>query len=419
MATTDKQAPAERLPQEGVEDAAEVTTARAEDSLDVGGDEGQSEAAARPAGPKIDPRRQAAIEEYHRIRAQREAADRGETTDEDTADDAAGEQEQAPAAAAPATAPAAPAAQPAAQAQDEPTYTLIVDGKPVTMKASEVIAKAQIAVASDNRLDEAKRLLAEAKAIRSQASNPEHQPGQDDGETGHHEQQTRTERPQANQPRAIDKEKLKAIVSRIQVGDDEEGAEAAAELAAEIAASMAQPDVAKVVDETLVRRNIQSEIQTASQAFQNTYPGIIQDQELLEVSFAKLRAKVREDLVAAGEDPNALAPLNGEQLFALHQQRRMQGVKVRDYNRIFGEVGQEMAAKFAPVLQPAPAKTAPKSQPTAPARSDAMSERIDRKRSATPQPRAAGVRTQTQPSYQPKTREQIVAETRRARGFHG
>jgi len=141
---------------------------------------------------------------------------------------------------------------------------------------------------------------------------------------------------------------------------------------------------------------------------------------LLETSFAKLRAKVREDLVAAGENPQTLAPLNGEQLFALHQQRRMQGVKLRDYNRIFGEVGQEMAAKFAPVLQTAaPATPAPKQQPPAqtPPTNRTITERIERKRAAPTQPRTAGVRTPTAPSQKPKSYADVVTDMRRARGY--
>ncbi len=423
MATTEQTA--DKTPADKAEDADEIIPTGAEDSLAVAGDgEYGGQSPARSAGPRIDSRRQAAIEEYHRLRAAREAAEREADAaaaradaGEEPADGNEGAADPPPMAAAPAQqVKARPATPPPAEA-DEPTYTLVVDGKPVTMKASEVIAKAQIAVASDNRLDEAKRLLAEAKALRSQAPSPEHRPDDGADESGQSEQPTQPRRAPPNQARAIDKEKLRNIVSRIQVGDDEEGADAAAELASEIAASMAQPDVARVVDETIRRRTIQSEIQTAAQSFQTTYAGIVQDQDLLDMSFAKLRAKVREDLVAAGEDPATLTPMNGEQLFELHQQRRAQGVRVRDYNRIFSEVGQEMAAKFASVLQTGqPAAPAPTQQPTT-TPSASLADRVERKRSATPQPRAAGVRTQTQPTYRPKTREQVVAEMRRQRGF--
>jgi hypothetical protein len=58
----------------------------------------------------------------------------------------------------------------ASAATAEPAeITLVIDGKPVKNPLTEAIVLAQITVAGDTRLDEAKRLLDEAKAVRRRA----------------------------------------------------------------------------------------------------------------------------------------------------------------------------------------------------------------------------------------------------------
>lgn len=400
---------------------AEPTDDAADDALDapVLANDSADDAAPQPqrnARNKGDEAREEAVKRYRELRADRERQAALDAGEEPAVDD---DEPAVDAAHAPAEVHAATAAAPA----EEPIYTLLVDGKPVQMKASEVIAKAQITVAADNRLDEAKRLLAEAKAIRSQSA-PEHQPGQGDGRTGNADPAPAGAQDKANQSRpALDREKLRAIAQRIQVGDDDEGADAFEEFAAEIAARQtaahSPDDIVALVNEKMSRQQITREITTAAETFKTTYPGIIQDQDMLEASFSRLRGKVREDLVRSGIDATQLEGLQQEQLFQLHQQQRVKGAKVRDYDTIFKEVGTEMSAKFAPVLAPKTSSDPVASKPTAqgapPARS--IAERVDRKRSASMQPRTAGARTPAASTSKPKSYADVIADMRRARGF--
>lgn len=406
----DAQAASDVMPE--IEDDIDDAVIAGQPEVEAGDDDDDTQPVVRAEKPE-DPR-EAAVRKYREMRDAQAAADAG-----DAGDDADGDEKEdaAPIVAAKTAPVAAPAAAP------EPTYTLIVDGKPVTMTASEVVAKAQITVAADNRLDEAKRLVQEARALRGPVDPPANQRSDDDDLNAQDDQASRDQvRTNQSKP-VIDAAKLKDIVQRLQVGDEDEGQAALSDLIEIIGAGhknegVNRDQLAPLVKEHIDRTNLQSEFKIASDAFQTGNAAIIQDPELLATSFQRLRGEVLQDLEQAGLESSKLAPLNGAQLLELHQSMRMRGAKVRDYNTVFQKVSTDMTAKYGALIAPktvAPTQT--RSQPIQPAPSDRIAERIERKRSATPQPRTAGVRVASQPSQVTKSKADIIAEMRKQRGY--
>ena len=309
----------------------------------------------------------------------------------------------------------------AAPEQDEPTFTLLVDGKPVQMKQSEVLAKAQIAVASDNRLDEAKRLLTEARALRGSRRNEEHHLDDGDDLYAQDADEAPVNNGATNQSRpVIDAEKLTDIVQRLQVGDEEEGRQALTEYAELVTRSAGQntpPDIDSVVRQSIAQNNVRTELETAAEGFKTSHAALVQDPELLDNSFARVRNEVRQDLAKLGLETDKLAVLDGAQLFKLHMDARVSGAPVRSYKAVFDKVGSEMSSKYGALLTSQATPSGQAQRPTLAASSNVVAERIERKRAANTQPRTAGVRQASQAQPKARSPASIVEQMRRQRGF--
>lgn len=395
----------------------DVDVSASSDALLV--DEVTDDEAPQRSGPpptRKDQRREDAVRLYRKLR---NAAAQAETNDAETADDdlgeEAGEESQAPApvAAAPAT--------PVTTPDSDPDIEVKVHGENRKMKQSELIAKAQIALASENILEEVKALREETRALRGRATDPEHQPAGDDlnAQGDPSPDGTRT----ANQPKLeLDTEKLENIVERIQIGDKEEGRQALTELI-ELVGTGKQGDglkpeeIGRVVNEQIARSRIVSEIEEAANGFQSKYDALLKDQDIAELSLARLSSEVRQDLVRAGMAQDTAAKATPEQLLEMHTQARMRGLKVRPMREHFDKVGTDMSAKFGAVVGVNPASNPTPTQPVTPTPSTRVAERVDRKRQASVQPRSAGVRASTEPAQKPKSRADVLMEMRRSRGF--
>ena len=99
--------------------------------------------------------------------------------------------------------------------------------------------------------------------------------------------------------------------------------------------------------------------------------------------------------------------------------RRKGGAKLRSYDAVLTAVGTHLQTKFGTALTPTPSPAADpkKPAPTQPAASK-VQQRVEMKRLAPQQPKAAGARTPMQsPGTRPKSPSEIVAEMRKARGF--
>lgn len=312
-----------------------------------------------------------------------------------------------------------------AKADEEPEekpeqeFELVVDGKTVKKKLNEVIALAQITAAGDNRLDEAKRLLREAQALRGSAK-AEHPPSDADEEETHQDDRTQDrggtrEHPPAK--RALSPEKLKGIIERIQVGDSDEGVQALQELVEAVAPRDDAETVGRVVEQRLTNMKTEEEIQSALTAFATNYPEIAKDEILADAGRTILRNELIKDLKSIGADEAEIDKIkhDARALAAAQRQLRSNGHKVRSYHELLDEVGKTMATKFG--VKRASDSTDPNPSKATPQLSSTTQSRVERKRTAPQQPRAAGVRGQTQSAPKRKSPADVVAQMRKDRGF--
>ena len=408
--TTDKQGePATDVMPEIDDDVIDVAEDRAEPVAEAVAPvtDDRTEAQAKPYNARDE-----AVRRYRELRDQAEAKGRedADTADDEVMDEAVDE---------PAAAPAAEKVASADDADDgEPEFEIKVNGKSKKLSASELIAKAQIALASEEILSEAKAIREEARALRGRNPAEQHQPAEDDDLNGQ-DAQPDARAAKADQPApTLDADRLEEIIQGIQVGDVEEGKKALAEFAALVASSAAArtQDVRPVIAEALAERQLQDEINRAGNTFRDKYGSIAQNQEMLALSLSRLSNELRDDLSRTGADPETTKSLDIDALVTRHMQARSRGAKgLRSYDAMMDKVGADMMSTYGSILgspEPAPAKPAP----TAPSQA---TERLERKRAASPQPRTAGVRAEPHQPAKPKSRAEVIAEMRRSRGFTG
>lgn len=355
------------------------------------------------------------------VKRYRELRNKAAQGEDDADDGAEGEQDEAE-----PDQPEAPADKVDAKKDEEPVekpeqeFELVVDGKTVKKKLNEVIALAQITAAGDNRLDEAKRLLREAQALRGSAKT-EHPPSDADEEETHQDDGTQDrggtrEHPPAK--RALSPEKLKGIIERIQVGDSDEGVQALQELVEAVAPRDDAETVGRVVEQRLTNMKTEEEIQSALTAFATNYPEIAKDEILADAGRTILRNELIKDLKSVGADEAEIDKIkhDARALAAAQRQLRSNGHKVRSYHELLDEVGKTMATKFG--VKRASDNTDPNPPPKAtPQPSSTTQSRVERKRTAPQQPRAAGVRGQTPSAPKRKSPADVVAQMRKDRGF--
>src|SRR5690606_33523000 len=113
---------------------------------------------------------------------------------------------------------------------------------------------------SDNRLDEAKRLLQEARALRGSNDDPANQQGADDDLNAQDDQSPEGKGKTDPSKPALNPAKLENIVERIQIGDKDEGRQALAELIDIVSSStgnkgdtLKADDIVRVANEQIAR----------------------------------------------------------------------------------------------------------------------------------------------------------------------
>lgn len=390
--TTDKAGdkPEDRLPEPDDDIEVQAAADPAPQDEPAAAPEPQREEEEKPLSPRE------ALVQLYRQKRDRELAQKAraeQETDEETEADAAdAADEPPPAPSAKATAPAAqPAATPPAPAE----------------KATDPAIDAVRTL-----LEETRAVLEEAKAVRVAPAAPQAQAEPES------EPETKAAAP------ALDEARLEEIVERIQIGDKAEGRQALAELieimGSKVTPGMQPDEIARVVQTQIAQDRIAGEMTHAVHSFRDKYKGIAEDADLLDASIRRLNGELRADLVKAGVPEKDLRGLDSERLMQIHNQARIIGRVQRGYGEIFDAVGTAVHSKFANVLGGAPAQTptpAPRTPSTPAAPPSVVADRVDRKRALSVQPRAAGVRSESQPQQKPKSRAEIVADMRRARGF--
>lgn len=301
---------------------------------------------------------------------------------------------------------------PQREAQESEFEELIVNGERVRKTKDEVKALAQIALASNNILSEAKQLREEAREMRKQAA---HQPLHDaDPEPIESPAETKTEHKPGLE---IDQETMRRIVDRIQIGDADEGAQALAELvqlvnqAQPAASQVSAEQVGQLVRQQLVQQETQKDIDAALKDFGSKYADIAQDSEYSVLALDLVAREMRKDLKTVGLSDEDLAPIGNDarQLAFLHRQAKANGHQVRSYGEVLNSIGDHMTTKF----------NLKRSQPQQQQRTQApiTADRAARKLQVQQQPRTAGARVPAPQAPKPKTALEKIEEMREARGF--
>ena len=322
--------------------------------------------------------------------------------------------------------------QQADQREDKPArkFTLKINGKTEEVTEEELISLAQIAKASDNLLDvaktrasEATRLLKEAQEAQQRLRDGTEHPPAKKAATKPDPSQEQTD-PEHQPVASLDRERLRQITERIQVGDADEGAQALTDLVEEITAKVTPKvdpsEIERVVNRTTAQNRTQAELDAAFEGFASKYPEIAKDELLAEAGKTVLRKEIIKDLQNAGIDEGDIASIARDErlLVQAHKDLRANNKGVRSYADLLEATGKTLSDRFG--IKPASPQPATKTaQQRAPVDQDrnSIQDRIERKRAAPQQPRAVGVRQQVAPPPQPRTARDIVRAMRKGRGF--
>ena len=160
----------------------------------------------------------------------------------------------------------------------------------------------------------------------------------------------------------IDREKLRELTEKIQVGDTDEGADALAE-AMELAVESANArggDPRMAVRQELADMQMAAENNAALGKFAKRYPALTKDPVLVEAATHVLRDELARDLKAAGVTDDEMKPIreNVGQLAGLHGKARLMRYEgVRSPDKLLDDVGGVLSEKFN--LKPAGTGRAP------------------------------------------------------------
>lgn len=268
---------------------------------------------------------------------------------------------------------------------------LKVHGREIEMSMEEALAHAQKSVAGENKLDEAKQLVAELKALKA-------------SQRGHQEESQAQRRPHDESRR----EKLLRAAERLQVGDAEDGAEALAELMPD------ESDIDRRVERKIKATRVQEEVDRAIDGFSRKNADIVNNKYLATAAGDILAEKLAGELTRAGVDSDIVSRLasNPKLLAESYKEARMAGWKIRDPGALMDEAATALRREFN---IPAPRQGASQQR----ADGDRVQDRIERKRAfGTQQPRTAYVRQPMPTRQEPRTAKDIVGAMRKARGFN-
>lgn len=309
---------------------------------------------------------------------------------------------------------------------DDTEIELNIYGQQVKKTFKEVKAEAQKALAADQKLEEAKRLVAEVKALkesltsRQTADDPVDQLDDEPARRGSARKPDKSQL--ADQPDDdVDQEALDSIVERIQVGDKDEGRAAIADLVKLMnngnTSRLDETKVRDIIRQDNVQTETKREIDTALARFSEQFPSITSDDDLVDVALRRVANEMRADLKANGMSDDDVAKIaDNRNLAHLHGEVRRKGAKVRSYDALLTDVGTYLANKFGkPEGKPATTPTQTQPARTAAPQPPKAQQRVEMKRAAAQQPRAAGARSPVQSAPKPKTTAEIIAEMRRSR----
>jgi hypothetical protein len=147
--------------------------------------------------------------------------------------------------------------------------------------------------------------------------------------------------------RPFDRDKLRDLTEKIQVGDAEEGAQALEELI-DHAWDRGRANVRQEVEADRLERQWREENVAALSGFAKKWPSLATDDTLSDAATGVLRKEFVTDLKAAGASDAELAPIAHDvgRLAAVHGYARVRGAKVRSPEDLLNAAGQVLGNKF-------------------------------------------------------------------------
>lgn len=324
---------------------------------------------------------------------------------------------------------AVPASPAAPRITDQPTpgrHKLKVNGQELEVGYDELVRIAQEGLATGVTLEEAKRLRNEARAeagLPRQADPGEHHAGNqpDRGRT--------TDQPHdPARSKKVDPAQLIPVVRQLQVGTEEEAAQALAEILdrSEDRTDQPQPaDVSAEVEQALSRRDATREAEQALRTFSTKYPELAKDNDFSNMVVARTAQEIISDFERIGVPQDDIAAARRNPSLLIEGYRQLRNAKnpatgqpwgLRSYDQILDAAGQAVAKKVGLKVAVEPGAE--------PGKVVVNGNRAAAKANLTQQPRSAGLppagRLNGADTSQPPPRARgsdIVAEQRRARGF--
>lgn len=304
--------------------------------------------------------------------------------------------EQTPAAADATLAPPAPAPQDTAPK----TVKLKVHHREIEMPLEEVIAKAQIALAADDLLEQAKGRVRELDAIVASARNTapragqpgEHQTGQNSAPNAEPASPAGEELPHQEDP-------ITKLIETMQFGDPTE--------ARNLFDTTIKSETAKAVHAGLINQRLEDEgARTAKvlKDFRDVHPELASD----PIANAAIERMVfdnqAEDLKQLGLDPAKLGNGTPADIAAAHRWYRAQGYTVTSPKEMLEKATSKLVEwKGVKPTEPAPPapKPTPRIEVDRTARRQAIPQQPNRTAAPRPDPQ--------QQSVKPRSRQEIVA----------
>jgi len=332
----------------------------------------------------------------------------------------------------------------------EPEIELKIDGQTIRKPLSEVKRLAQMAAAGEIRLDKAKELVNEVKTLRDQLLQQLNQAAPQQTATSQPQQATPASAspapaaPQASVQTApgqtqttdttpagvdVDREKLRQIAERLQVGDTDEGAQALAEYTAELLARAQQrqpaiqpEQVAQWVSDAVFQIQTKAEADAALQRFAQKYEPLVKNDVLAVTTLTVLTRELMNDLRQAGYRDEDLQAIRHDRMMLanLHRQARQTNGNLRSYDKLLTDVGEYMVKTFNLNIgqqQNSHGTQSPAANPQQGAPTSTVQDRQQRLLKLPQQPRPVNVRVSPETGPRPRTKEEYLNDLRKARGF--
>jgi hypothetical protein len=286
---------------------------------------------------------------------------------------------------------------------------LKVQGRELELTDDEIIQKAQIALAADDVLGDAKRLKADLisklELLDSAAKANQSRPVAE---------QDRSQ-PKPSEDTKPDDSELDDIIDRIQIGDKQEAKEALRKhgdlIQRRIVEQLGDID-ARIIDTTRVHaENVSRQTRTREvlETFTSEYPEFGRSQPLQSALFTDTVNEMKTELLNLGVDPEVLALAQRQRgmseadvIGTAYRDLQAKGYALPDHGDILRRSAENIRREFGVTPAPTP-KPAPQPQSFDPA------ERIERKRVITPQPRRANISPGTEAAEMSREEKQRAA----------